>query len=378
MDGPLRAIFDAVPADELAVVAAGALGVSKVALGHLECAEIRKPHADPRTIGIVRVSGTASIGGETRHWSSVTKLIDMLVTNTLGTPVDPRNEALVYERGYFTDGGGGFRPARCYHISRPRDGLTILWLEDLTDAEGPPFGVGQLSEMALHLGAWNAQTAAQPPVLDFPIGNDFHLKSAAGFDFPKRVDDLLAIHEHPMVREMYARQGIEIAGRYVSTYLRLAERSKTLPHALALADCPVSNFFHRPGETIAIDWAGLGSEPLGADGGRFLGSALTWGRSFAEIAAQERVLFESYLAGLREAGAREERRILRSGYLCELGFYLCTSAITPVLVTNPRATLSVEFFEKRLGMPVAEFGNALAPVIDLLPGYIDEIDQLLS
>lgn len=99
----------------------------------------------------------------------------------------------------------------------------------------------------------------------------------------------------------------------------------------------------------------------------------------AEIAQQERALFDSYLAGgMREGGATEDSRILRSGYLCELGFYLCTTAMTPVMVANPRATLSVEFFEKRFEMPVAEFGPALAPVIDLLPSYIEEIDDLLG
>lgn len=112
--------------------------------------------------------------------------------------------------------------------------------------------------MARHLGSWNARTAAAAPRLDFALGNDFHLKSAAGFDFPRLVQQLHALGDERMVREMYARQGLAIAGAYVAAYLRLAERSRTLPHALSLADCPVSNFFHRPGETIAID--GPGSE----------------------------------------------------------------------------------------------------------------------
>jgi hypothetical protein len=374
----LRTIFANLPAEEIARAAAAALGVADARPESVDFEEIRKPHADPRTIGIVRVSGWAVVNGERRAWSSVTKLIDILVPNTLGTPVDPGTEVKIYERGYFAHDGGRMRPARCYHISRPRPGLTILWLEDLTDAEGAPFGLNQLAEMAEHLGEWNARTALNPPQLDFPIGSDFQTKSTEGFDFPRRLPILFGLSDEPMVRQMYARHSLELAERYVWTFLSLIERSTALPHVLSLADCPVSNFFHRPGETIAIDWAGLGSEPLGADGGRFLGSSLTWGRQFADVAVHERDLFEAYLKGLRLGGLVEDRSIIRLGYLTELAFYLCTTSMLPELVHNPHSTLSVDFFEKRLDMPVAEFGRAAAPVIDLLPSYIEEIRSLMG
>ena len=107
----------------------------------------------------------------------------------------------------------------------------------------------------------------------------------------------------------------------------LMERSKTLPHALELADCPVSNFFHLPGETIAIDWAGLGSEPVGADGGRFVGSAITWGRGFRRRGTRRkravRQLSHGHACGESDRGPRA----VRSGYLSEPAFYLGTIVI---------------------------------------------------
>ena len=68
------------------------------------CSRLTSPRSrnhmpTPRSIGIVRVSGMAISGGSERAWSTVTKLIDLAVPNVLGTPVDPRNEVLVYERG---------------------------------------------------------------------------------------------------------------------------------------------------------------------------------------------------------------------------------------------------------------------------------------
>jgi hypothetical protein len=378
MDDRLAEIFASLPSDELAIVAAGVLSIPTGRVHSVEYTEITKPHSDARTIGIVRVSGVAATPGADRAWSCVTKLIDLSVPNLLGTTVDPRNEVLVYERGYFTGGQGGLRPARCHHISRLGETLTILWLEDLTEAESPPFDVSQLTAMAHDLGMWNARTAAAPPHLDFPIGRDFQATSAEGFGFAARVTDLLALREEPMVCAMFRHQPVEVVGTYVSTYLALVERSKTLPHALSLADCPISNFFRLPGETIAIDWAGLGNEPVGADGGRFIGSALSWGRKFAFIAKSERHLFETYIGGLRAGGATEDRAVLRAGYLSELGFYLASMTTLPTMLARPKAGLSLEYFEKRLGMPVAEYGAAAADLVDLIPSYIDEMGTLLA
>ena len=97
-----------------------------------------------------------------------------------------------------------------------------------------------------------------------------------------------------------------------------------------------------------------------------------------DIARNERELFEDYLGGLREGGATEDRDVLRGGYLCELGFYLCSSLSMPSILARPKAGLSLEYFERRYDMPVAQFGGALAGVVDLIPSYIDEIRALLQ
>ena len=377
MDVRLTQIFAAISSEELASVASAVLGDDARPRDH-RFTEISKPHADPRTIGVVQVSGTALVRGQERPWSCVTKIIDLSVTNKLNTPVDPRTEISIYEKGYFAVRRGKLRPARCHHISRPNEYLTILWLEDLTGARAPPFSLEELSQMARHLGEWNGEISLDVPELDLKVGGDFQVVSWNGFNFEARARDLLQMEDNAMVRAMYASQTLSIAAEYVSAYGQLIQRSKSLPHSLALADCPVSNFFYLPGETVVIDWAGLGSEPVGADGGRFIGSALTWGKSFAAIIPHEHELFEQYLSGLRDGGETESREVLRLGYLSELAFYLATIVTLPTMVAGPRAALSTEFFEKRFEMPITELGAAAGPVIERLPEYIVEIERLLS
>jgi len=377
MDDRLSAVFARISDAEAASVAAAVLEMPGARINSIHYDEILKPHADTRTIGIVRVSGVAGTVGAARPWSCVTKVIDMSVANAMGTPVDPRNEVNIYESGVFAAPVGGFRPARCYHISRPSEEQMILWLEDLTEAESPPFSIDVLSQMVRDLGMWNAVIAANPPQLDFAVGRDFQWASLTGFDFPARLVAMRQIADNPVVRAMYARQSLDFADEFVTAHGRLAQRSLTLPHVLSLADCPIGNFFHLPGQTIAIDWAGLGHEPVGADGGRFIGSAMTWGRDFVEVVRHEGDLFESYLDGLRMGGSTEDRDILRIGYLSEAAYYLCTILTSPTIFAGPLAKLPPEFFEKRFQLPMSEFGHAAAEAFDLLPPLAEEMRGLV-
>lgn len=154
MDERLASILQMFGRDEIAAAAAGALGIHMVLHpGQLTYAEINKPHADARTIGIVRVAGTASVQvGAARAWSSVLKLVDVAVESFNNSATSPDNEELVYQRGIFAGNRLKFHPARCFHISHPAESVKALWLEDLTNAKGAPFEIGELAQMLRHLG----------------------------------------------------------------------------------------------------------------------------------------------------------------------------------------------------------------------------------
>lgn len=380
MDERLASILQLVRGDEIAAVAARALGVKTILdPGQPAYEEIDKTHADARTIGIVRVTGTASVsGGAAQRWSSVLKLVDLVVEGFNNSDTSPENEERVYERGIFAGTGLKFRPAHCFHVSHPADNVTVLWLEDLTRAKGPPFEMGELRQILRHLGEWNAVMARDPPQLDFSISSDFPKRRWDRWNFPARVADLQRLNGDLMVGDLYSRQPLRLAAQFVTVLGQLVERSSSLPHALSFSDAPIGNFFCLADETVAIDWSGIGIEPLGADGGCLVGSALTWGTRFADVAANERDLFESYADSFAEADAATDRRSLRAGYLAHLAFYLGTIAIFPTMAAGPRAVHSRHFFEKRFGMPIEEFCGIAGQVIDLLPSYINEARSLVA
>lgn len=381
MDERLASILGGIGADQIAKVAAGALGVDRVHdPGTLTLSEISKPHADERTIGIVRVTGMAKVdpGGPPRSWSSVTKIIDVSVVGFNNSFTSPEAEEAVYERKLFADTELSFRPARCYHISHPDAVVKVLWLEDLSRAKGAPFEPGDLAQVLHHLGEWNAVVARDPPALGFSIPRDFPKFRWDRWNYPDRNAALRQLADDPMVRQLYARQPLDVATAFISAMGELTGRSVGYPHALSFSDAPIGNFFVLPGETVAVDWSGLRMDPLGGDGGCVVGSAITWGRMFAEIAAREGELFDSYLNGLADGGLATDRRAIRRGYLAHMGFYLGCVAIFPTMAAGPLALFSPSYFEQRFDMPLDEFCRAASTVIDRLPGYTQEALDLLA
>lgn len=137
----VKSILDAISNADLSKIAAGAVGVKGLSVHSApELTALATPN-DARTIGVVKVTGTAERpDGGAEPWSAVAKLVDFAIA-TIGEVqwTRPEIEEIVYEEGYFADDRLPFRPARCYLVSKPADRLRIIWLEDLTDAEQPPF-----------------------------------------------------------------------------------------------------------------------------------------------------------------------------------------------------------------------------------------------
>jgi hypothetical protein len=370
-----RQIIEGVAETEIARVAMGATGSPVTLSGKPLVTTLTASHAAKQTIGVVTVSGRAmQADGSARGWSSVAKLVDLQEQPDGWTQwTRPEIEETVYEEHYFAGAGSGFRPADCYGVSRTEDGVSIFWLEDLTEARRQPFAVAELAQMATHLGEWNGRYLT-PPTLKFGLPTDI---------FDIRVNLPVFLKTYALSKEVdpavfapyYRDVPIEALHEFRALVRAQNERTKQHPHGLAFGDCQLGNLFAADGNTIAVDWTSLASEPVGADGGAMIGSAFTWGTGVAEVARHEGDLFEAYLAGLKAGGWRGNRDDVRRGYFCQFGHYLATGiGLMPVLMAHeiwPRADM-----EKRLGVPGDEIGDLLAPIVAMLPRYVEELRAL--
>jgi hypothetical protein len=374
MDDRLHAILARTGRVDLHKVATGVLGTGATVIGEPVLSAVYGHISDPRTLGVVKVSGMAETGrGGPEPWSAVAKVVDLAeTTNADSQWTRPEIEEIVYEEGYFAGEGRRFRPARCHLVSRLEGSVRVFWLEDQTGAEHAPFGVEQLSEMARHLGDWSG-AHRHIPDLKFELPRDVYLTRWALPDLESRYARLRTL-DPVVLRKSYRDVSLDVHSELRARLIAQNERTKTHPHGLAFGDCQVGNLFHLSGETVAVDWTTLADDPIGADAGSMIGSTLIRA-GLVEVIRNERALFDCYFEGLQASGWKGERDDIRRGYFCQFGHYLVsTVGLMPVAVEHgdwPKAVM-----ERRLEAPLEVIQDMLAQVIATYPEYLAEVAEL--
>ena len=94
---------------------------------------------------------------------------------------------------------------------------------------------------------------------------------------------------------------------------------ESLPQVFCHQDAFRRNLFSQGGRTIAIDWGYMGIAPVGAELVALVAASLF----FFEIPAEQteeldRLCFEGYLLGLRQAGWNGDPRLVRMSYVLSL------------------------------------------------------------
>ena len=164
---------------------------------------------------------------------------------------------------------------------------------------------------------------------------------------------------------------------YAELFSRIGETGAALPHALSFGDCHSRNLFPVGDETVGIDWGAVGMYPIGADIGRMIGSPLSYGVKEANLVVHnERVIFDSYIDGLVSSGWGGIIDEVRIGFFCQFSMYLGSIGMFPVTIDSYRSRS--EWIEGRFGVPIDELASQLAPIIALIPGYVEELKELLG
>jgi hypothetical protein len=351
-----------------------------VIVGTPSVAEINTSHNDARTIGIVKVSGDASVSNESMPWSSVVKIIDPAALATSGDTswVSVDLEYQVYELGLLSDPGVPLRPAKCYLAEVSDADIRTLWLEDLSGATQPPWGAPTFIAAAYHLGRFDGHYSQNRADLPFEIPTDVYSLRWGEQDFVARTNKLRDPKYSNFVNGAFADISIDVAEEFASLAHKIFHKAKSVPHGLSFGDSHARNLFPGESETVGIDWAGLANEPLGADIGVLIGSGLTFGISEARmITDNETAIYDSYISGLKYSGWHGDLTDVRIGFYAQFAWYMATISTFGIQLLEFSEERR-EWIEKRLGVKFEDVPGQLAPAMALLPKYIDDLKRLLS
>ena len=252
---------------------------------------------------------------------------------------------------------GGVRAARYYALHK-RNGLQLLWLEDLSDAPQPPWIRQHFIDTARHLGQFNAHWPEQAlPQWEW-LNRDGFRTSFRNSRYDDVFKQFVTQQDHPFVRE-FAPAAVrhELMELWDASNMLLAQAEAT-SKGVCHRDCHPKNLFPMldsgdDSYTVAIDWVNVGIDSLGLDIGHLIGSPMSWLELTPDEAeALVDPLFDAYVTGLKESGWSGNEERVRFTFLTRLA---CEALRTTNLTS--RAAENDDWFkvlERFSGYPIEE------------------------
>lgn len=341
---------------------------------------------NPASGGLYRFAGSGKEGEKLLSWAVVLKIACCPEFGRAGASSHHahwnywKREVLAYQSGLLVSLPPGLTAPRCYGITEPAADVAWLWLEEITDTVGGHWPLSRYRLAARHLGRFNGAYLAGRPPPSFPWLSQGWLHSWVADRVPEcKILEQPDLWEHPLVRPAFPRSVADRVLRLCAERERLLDALDQLPQTLCHWDAWRPNLFARTTvggeeETVAVDWAFVGSGPIGTEVGQLVAMALVRGEMppVATIDLTTQAL-DGYLEGLSEAGWRGDPGSVRFGAaaLIALRWGLMLPHILAMAVDDSRHA----WVEQTFGQPVGQWVHRWGTVSDFL---LDQADSAWS
>ncbi len=283
---------------------------------------------NPVSLGLYRFEGVGVDEGEWQDWSIILKVIQSPANQgyfNIGEGDDPthwnfwKRELLVYQSGWLENLPEGISAPHCYEAVELPGNIAGMWLEDVPDSFSGNWPLYRYALTARHLGRLNGTYISRRELPSYPWLSHHRtrqwLNTIAWQDFP---------WDHPRVRQQFPAQEINSFRHMLQEHNRFLDKLEQLPFTVSHGDTYPTNFKSRRSnrnqeQTVAMDWALAGVEPLGDDLGQLVyGTYMSLkGYKLHDIS---HTLFTSYVNGLEDSGCRVDPKWVRFGYVTSAAF----------------------------------------------------------
>ena len=289
------------------------------------------------TGNVFRLSGTGIDDGTPVNWSLILKFLPSPVSDQRDAIHQFRDETTgwdywkrevhFYQSSLPDSLPSGLAASQCYHIEEQPDGYW-LWLEDIVDLYEGRWPIARFGLAAQHLGRFNGAYLGDTDMPTFAWLTKDKDWSTYWEERVKKADALAKIEqlrpEHPLMRRGWPDDVAVSFTRFWQERARFYEVLESLPKTLQHADCSHKNLMARhgqagKGETVALDWALLGTGTLGEEITRLVFGTLTHnGVPMSQASELEAAVFDGYLQGLQDAGWDGDPKLVKLGYLASM------------------------------------------------------------
>jgi hypothetical protein len=314
---------------------------------------------------IHRVSGHARDRGEAVAWSLILKVLSPPADR--GQPADFnywRREADAYASGFLDDLPGGLATPRCFGVEDQPGGDCWIWMEDVADRFrsaddiGPKWPLEHYGVVARHLGQFNgAYLTGQPPP-----SHPWLSRGWTRHEITREAPAIAMLQEslgHPLVRRAYPPDVIEPILRAWAAREQFLHALDRLPQTLCHFDIFRANIFARRSsngrwQTVAIDWALVGSGPIGRD----ICDLPHRGLDSTKARKVDPIVFEGYVDGLRDAGWQGDPREVRFGQTARYAMRRIVALESCLSWLTDESRYA--WWQQREGCPMAEQADTFA------------------
>jgi hypothetical protein len=345
------------------------------------------PGMGSATGAMYRVAGNALVDRQVVHWSSVLKVLRLAASSfnpashQIDHPLYWEREALVYQSGLLDDLPGGVTAPRCLGVTRRNSDELWLWLDEAREPFGPRWPLGQYARAARCLGRFNGAYLAGRPIPAHPwLCGPASLRGMLEH-FAFLVDAIRdpQAWQQPLVQRAIPTSAADRLLRLWNERTPLIDALERLPQTLCHKDAWRRNIFASSSDAnalVMIDWAYVGRGELGLDAGDlFAASYSLFGAEPCAPSELDQVVFEQYLAGLRDTGWQGDRRVARFGYAAYTALKYGCLAFWLRDAGNPRSHAG---WERLAGCSMAEYVENQGRLVMYLLDLADEARELLE
>jgi hypothetical protein len=329
---------------------------------------------------LYRWSGRAVADGADRDWSLILKVSrrDPNIDQEAAWNYWKR-EFLAYTSGVLEDILGIAAPRLLGSFERGGES-TFLLLEEVPESVPGPWPAERYVVAARHLGIFNGAYLAGRPMPDRSFFTRRYLRSWTSWLPWIDAVRSAASWSDPLVAHAFPEPPIARLERLHDAVPELADRLERLPQTLSHLDAWRANLIGSRSldgveRTVAVDWSFVGIAPAGQE------LAITVGGSHIWLDADPRDIkmlsdraFAAYLAGMREAGWRGDKRDVRFAYAASAALY--AAPMVPLWLGRVADPTRREWLERKCRRPIEEVVRGWAMLLDHVLDLAAEADRI--
>jgi len=268
---------------------------------------------------LYRLAGVAFDRGASEKWSLILKVVrpEPGASSPEGFRYW-RRELLAYESGFLYSLPAPLSAPKVYETCEQEDGSIWLWMEDIPLETGFSWDMEQLGRAAFGLGVFNGAFLAQEKL---PAEAWFARSWLSRYleNAEPTVAFITRHPEHPDVKAVFPGLSLPLAVTLFRERQRFLHTLENLPQTFCHQDAFHRNLLPRGEQWVGIDWGYAGLAPVGSELAPLVAMGLGLGIVPVNQAHElDRVCFENYIRGLKQAGWEPNPHQVRLGFTATL------------------------------------------------------------